>query len=86
MASQKNACMNHGTVSKFPKSIEDFANTFVAMQIKRHGADYDPTTRYARSEVMQDIDNAETTIADYLDADKKDRRAFAAYVLFKTRT
>lgn len=78
--------MKHDIVSKFPKPIEDFANAFVQMQIKRHGADYDPTMRYARSEVMQDIDNAETAMLGYLGENKKDRRAFSAYVLFRTRS
>lgn len=81
----KNACKNRTIVSKFPKPIEDFANTFLAMQIKRHSADYDPATRYVRSIVMQDIDTAKTVVEAYLGADRKDRLAFAIHILFKTR-
>jgi hypothetical protein len=39
-------------VTKFPKEIEDFANAFLAMQDKRHSADYDPHAKFTKSEVL----------------------------------
>ena len=72
-------------LSKFPKEIEDFANMFVTMQDKRHKADYDPTENFWKSSVIQDINAVEQAIKGFKTAPLKDRRAFAAYVLFKIR-
>jgi len=55
------------------------------MQIRRHDADYDPIGKYTKSEVLKDIDDIETAIAGFLSAPRKDRQAFSAYVLMKTR-
>jgi hypothetical protein len=81
----KNACQNQAILSQFPGPIEKFADLFVVMQVKRHAADYDPAKRYTRSEVLQDIGNVETTLAAFAAQPRKDRQAFSAYVLFKTR-
>ena len=72
-------------MAKFPVEIQDFANQFVAMQSKRHVADYDPETTLNKSTVLADLFAAENTIQQFNSAPIKDRRAFAAYVLFKTR-
>ncbi|MCG8356408.1 MAG: hypothetical protein MI920_12625 [Kiloniellales bacterium] len=82
----KNACKNQEIIKKFPKEIEDFANAFITMQAKRHKADYDPSEKLFKSSVLQDIADANDVIDRFKKADIKDRRAFAAYVLFKTRT
>jgi hypothetical protein len=79
------ACGNGKIIPKFPRAIEDFANAFVAMQDKRHSADYDPHAKFTKSEVLNDISLVEKVIADFEGSDAKDRRAFCAYVLFKTR-
>ena len=81
----KNACQNRGIVSRFPKPIESFADLFVIMQIKRRDADYDPTKRYTRSEVLQDIADVETATNAFMAQPKKHRQAFSAYALLKTR-
>jgi hypothetical protein len=65
--------------------VEDFANTFVSLQSKRHGADYDPSARFKKSEVRQDISTAQQAISDFNKVSVKDRRAFCAFVLFKRR-
>ncbi len=72
-------------MAKFPKAIEDFANAFVVMQAKRHAADYDPGVRLSKSEVAADIAAAREAIIRFLAEPIKDRRAFAAHVLFKRR-
>jgi uncharacterized protein (UPF0332 family) len=82
----KNACLNGSIITKFPKSIEDFANTFVTMQNKRHAADYDPEARFTKSDVQQDIIVVRKTITAFNGASRKDRLAFCAYVLFKKRS
>lgn len=80
----KSACKD-GIMAKFPKAIEDFANVFVVMQEKRHAADYDPGVRLTKSEVAADIAAAREAIIRFLAEPIKDRRAFAAHVLFKKR-
>lgn len=80
----KSACKD-GKISLFPKAIEDFANNFVALQEKRHLADYDPSITLAKSEVVADIATAKDAILSFLKEPTKDRRAFAAHVLFKKR-
>ena len=81
----KNACSNDQMLAKFPKGVEDFANMFVTMQEKRHKADYDPTERFLKSAVIQDINAAEQAIMDFTAESRKDRCAFSAFVLFKNR-
>ena len=72
-------------MNKFPKEIQDFGNLFREMQAKRHKADYDPFEKYCKSTVEIDIDDIKGVIGRFKNADVKDRRAFAAYVLFKRR-
>jgi hypothetical protein len=81
----KSACKDQTVLPKFPKAIQDFANTFVTMQAKRHKADYDPQERYYKSSVLQDIAEADDVISRFQKTSKMDRRAFAAFVLFKKR-
>ena len=71
-------------MKKFPIEIEDFANAFVTMQAKRHKADYDPFEKLYKSSVKQDIIDVKGVIAGFQESALKHRRAFAAYVLFKT--
>ena len=70
---------------RFPQAIQDFANVFVTMQIKRHAADYDPFHAVYKSEVEQDWADAEDVIRRFSQVRKKNRRAFAAYVLLAQR-
>lgn len=79
------ACKQKMVLSKFPKGIEDFGHAFVAMQEKRHSADYDPHERFTKSEVLADIAFVTQAISDFEAEDAKDRRAFCALVLFKNR-
>ena len=81
----RSACLNAALIRKFPREIQDFANVFVQMQKKRHMADYDPDHRPYKSEVLNDIATVESAIADFHRAPTKDRRAFVALVLFKSR-
>lgn len=78
----RKACVSK-SLEKFPDQVQDFANMFVQMQAKRHAADYDPTTRSTKSEVLLDIEAVEAVINDFVKVPVKDRRAFAALVLFK---
>ena len=58
---------------------------FVDLQKKRHRADYDPYAVFSKLEVVQGIQEAEKVIRDFVRAPRKDRRAFAVYVLLDIR-
>lgn len=73
-------------MARFPPEIQDFANCFVTMQGKREDADYNPLVRYTLSEVVSDIRMMEDAIRKFQAAPVRDRRAFAAFVLFRDRT
>jgi len=79
----KDRCKNKEMIKKFPKEIEDFANTFVAMQDKRHRADYDPGAKFVKSEVILDHLVVEGAIENFKKASVADRRAFCVYVLLR---
>ena len=81
----KDKCKNKGFMSKFPQKIEDFANAFVALQEKRNLADYDPFAKFNKLEVQREITQARAMIEGFQAAGAKHRRAFSAYVLFRTR-
>ena len=55
-------CERQGMIIKFPYEIQDFAERFVDMQQKRHEADYDPDATFSKSDVIQDITDAEDVI------------------------
>ena len=69
----------------FPPEIQDFADQFVRMQGVRHRADYDPLEQFSRADVSQFIQETETAIREFEQVDRRDRRAFAVFVLFELR-
>lgn len=81
----KKHCNNQTIMRRFPKNIEDFANTFVSLQEKRHLADYDPFSQFTKLGVKSDISATRDAIERFQSTPIKDRRAFAAFVLFKNR-
>lgn len=74
-------------INRFPAEIQDLANLFINMQKKRHRADYDPDPFFScsRPTVIQDIAETENAIRRFPRADRKDRRAFAVYLLLDIR-
>lgn len=81
----KDACRNTKLIARFPQGIQHFATHFVLLQEKRHAADYDPSAVFLKSDVIEAIDASEAVISSFNEVALKDRRAFAAHVLFKTR-
>ena len=81
----KESCRNRQFIENFPSAIQDFANSFLTMQEKRHNADYDPFLKLTKSVVQNDVEIVKRVIDDFRSAKKSDRRAFCAYVLFKVR-
>ncbi len=76
---------NKSTMREFPKEIQDFGNVFVDAQKSRHKADYDPSFRVARSEVLAIATKAEAVIRQFRAVPIKDRRALAAWVTLVNR-
>jgi hypothetical protein len=73
-------------MAKFPQEIQDFANTFVALQSTRHTADYDPDDKYGKAGVATDVSAATAAIKKFAAVGLKDRRAFAVWVLWKSQS
>lgn len=78
----RNACRQASTRG-FSLGILTFATTFATMQEKRHLADYDPLSTFARVDVVALIADAEQAIAGLRRATRPDRRAFVALVLLR---
>ena len=72
-------------IRRFPDEIQQFAEAFVDNQQMRHDADYNPDASYIRSDVLQLIDDTERVVLDFERSDTLDKRAFAVYVLFRSR-
>ena len=72
-------------LEKFPDEIQDFANQFYNMQLKRHEADYDPYMKLKKSAVITDIRMIEATIKAFEEVPTADKKAFSALVLFQRR-
>ena len=86
----RNQCSNETVMGKFPKEIQNFGQTFVEMQGQRHAADYDPDPKLLRTDVEQLIDKTAKAITEFdkttdTETTPADRKAFAIYVLLKTR-
>lgn len=69
----------------FPGTIKSCADTFVALQQRRHDADYDPDCRVTRADALDAVLQAERAISALKSAPKRDRKAFAVQILFKRR-
>ncbi len=83
----KNQCGNRSAMRRFPSEIGEFGKQFVAMQQQRHEADYDPDPEgsFTRDDVLQLIEEAENAITQFNGVPARDKRAFAVYVLFRSR-
>ena len=56
------------------------------MQKKRNAADCDPDAAFSKLEVIQGINETEDVIRGFAQAPRRDRRAFAVYLLFDSRS
>ena len=81
--SAKSACEHKEIITKLPVAIADFASRFIEMQRKRRTADYDPSAKFYKSDVISDIEAAEIIIDSFINTPAKDKRAFASWVLFR---
>ena len=83
--SAKAKCRDEQNLRQFSESIREFAEMFARMQGHRHRADYAPDAGFRKSEAIQRITEAENAIRDFEKESLVERRAFAAYILFKER-
>lgn len=68
-----------GSDGKEQEQLKGIAKTFVLLQIARHEADYDLTRTFARQEVLDLIERAETCFKEWEDAKRsEDARLFLA--------
>lgn len=81
----RNSCANKELLSRFPREVQDFANTFVSLQEKRQLADYDPFASFTKLDVQEEIAATRIMIEGFQSVPVKHRRDFAVYVLFRTR-
>jgi len=81
----KNQCLNEKAMRRFPEEIQRFAVKLGELQDHRHQADYDPLSGFTRDDVQAAIDAAETVIQELQSSSIKDRKAFAAWTVMKTR-
>ena len=77
--------MRPSNLTNSPPAIRNFAARFKLLQEQRHMADYDPNSRFLRSNVIQMIEQAESVIEEFYAADVAERRAFASLTLFRDR-
>ncbi len=61
----KDRCKDSRTIARFPRGIAHFASMFVALQQKRHEADYDPFQSFKKSRVESDLLLVEETIRNF---------------------
>ncbi len=81
----KQRCRDENGLGQFPLEIRGFAETFARMQESRHRADYAPDEVLQKSEVIRSIQEAKAAIRNFEGKSLAERRAFAAYILFKGR-
>ena len=74
-----------GDMRSFCFEIRDFASHFVDLQDQRHRADYDPVATFYKSDVQRLIVDSRAVLQEFERADRRERRAFAALVLFRAR-
>lgn len=80
----KNACQGAGNVA-FPQGIKDFADAFKQLQSARYSADYDPMIRLTKVQALSFITLANDSISALDGAGKRDKLAFATWVLITSK-
>lgn len=79
----KKCCQNVNAVAAISPDLAGPAQLFVALQEKRHSADYDPAYRPQKSVVLYDIERAASAIAQIDALPEAKRREFALFLLYK---
>ena len=72
-------------LNRFPAPVQEFVALLVEAKEARHRADYDPAARFTLSDTLTMIERVESAISNLREVGKKDRTAFAAFVVFRRR-
>ena len=67
-------------------AVRSFANLFGNLQEQRISADYDPSARFVRTQVISLIDRAEAATRAFSNTSVQTRRALAVYLLVRPRS
>lgn len=78
-------CNDSSAMRRFPSEVRRFGRTFAAMQAQRNLADYDPDTRFFRSDVLRFIDEVERAIDLFEAVPAATRRPFSVHALLRPR-
>jgi hypothetical protein len=81
----KSACLECSENKDFPIHIVEYAETFVALQQRRHDADYDPNEDFSAASAQALITRCEDAIAAFDLSDEKHQRAFVVMVALRKR-
>lgn len=71
--------------ASFSTNVQVFADLFRDLQNERHNADYNPRTIFTAQTADTWLDQAETAIANFLQASRSERAAVAILTLVRTR-
>ena len=84
----KNQMLNASRMTTFLADVQDFAEIFIALQVQRHEADYNPNlaTPLTRTQTMRNIQRARDATQAFLAAAPQERRRFATHLLFARRS
>lgn len=72
------------TEHDFSKELSDFAALFPSLQKKRYDADYNPRTRFERSNVLKDIQLTQDAISGFRSARPQERMRFAYFLCLRS--
>lgn len=78
-------CSNAGKMSEFPEEIREFAAGLVSALRNRIRAHYDPWARFYRHGVVEDANEAERLIRNFMKAPREDRLAFVTMLALPER-
>ena len=83
----KDHILNRNRMATFHHDIQDFSRTFIALQVQRHEADYNPNplTPLTRTQTVRNIERAWDAIKAFHTVPAQERKRFATYLLFHRR-
>ncbi len=83
----KSQMLNKSRMSTFHADIQDFSETFIALQVQRHDADYNPNpdTPPTRTQTMRNVQRARDAIKAFWAVSLQERKRFATHLLFPRR-
>jgi uncharacterized protein (UPF0332 family) len=72
-------------VKSFGQEVGSVATAFINLQSQRHRADYDPQSKFAKNEVDEVIQLAQSALTVIREAPASERKIFLTFLLLKGR-